>query len=102
MEIWSFSKHIVIKATKFNSFRKNGFKRTHFTGEFLGIAIAEENFFQDLGKGKVLELLKYLSKFQLPMLSKEAYRQIVKNAEELYPLLREIIPRLHKGIRSCF
>ena len=77
-------------------------KEPIFTGEFLGIAIAEENFFQDLGKGKVLELLKYLSKFQLPMLSKEAYRQIIKNAEELYPLLREIIPRLHKGIRSCF
>ena len=36
-------------------------KEPIFTGEFLGIAIAEENFFQDLGKGKVLELLKYLS-----------------------------------------
>lgn len=50
----------------------------------------------------VLELLKYLSKFQLPMLSKEAYRQIIKNAEELYPLLRKIADRLHKDVLSCF
>lgn len=77
-------------------------KEPIFTGDFLGEVIGEEHFFQDLGKVNVLELLKYLSKFQLPMLSKEAYRQIVKNAEELYPLLREIMPRLHKGIRSCF
>lgn len=64
--------------------------------------IAEKDFFQDLGKVNVLELLKYLAEFQLPMLSKEAYRQIVKYAEELYPLLREITPRLHKNILSCF
>ena len=36
-------------------------KEPIFTGEFLGIAIAEENFFQDLGKGKVLELFVKVS-----------------------------------------
>lgn len=77
-------------------------KEPIFTGDFLGEVIGEEHFFQDLGKVNVLELLKYLSKFQLPMLSKEAYRQIIKNAEELYPLLRKIADRLHKDVLSCF
>lgn len=77
-------------------------KEPIFTGGFLGEVIGEEHFFQDLGKVNVLELLKYLSKFQLPMLSKKAYRQIIKNAEELYPLLRKIADRLHKDVLSCF
>ena len=77
-------------------------KEPIFSGDFLCEVIAEKDFFQDLGKMNVLELLKYLAEFQLPMLSKEAYRQIVKYAEELYPLLREITPRLHKNILSCF
>ena len=77
-------------------------KEPIFSGDFFCEVIAEKDFFQDLGKANVLNLLKYLTEFPLPMLSKEAYRQIVKNAEELYPLLRKIMLRLHKDIQSCF
>ena len=77
-------------------------KEPIFSGDFLCEVIAEKDFFQDLGKANVLNLLKYLTEFPLPMLNKEEYRQIVKNAEELYPLLRKIMLRLHKDIQSCF
>ena len=81
-------------------------KEPIFTGDFLGEVIGEEHFFQDLGKVNVLELLKYLSKFQLPMLSKEAYRQIIKNAEELsetfkkeVKMLRNLSERMEKSLK---
>lgn len=77
-------------------------KEPIFSGDFLCGVIAEKDFFQDLGKARVLDFFKYLTEFSLPMLSKVAYEQIVRNAEKLYPLLRKIMLRLHKDIQPCF
>lgn len=57
-------------------------KEPIFSGDFLCGVIAEKDFFQDLGKARVLDFFKYLTEFSLPMLSKVAYEQIVRNAEE--------------------
>lgn len=73
-----------------------------FGDTFLSEAVKEDSFFQDLRKAKVLELIKYLSDFSLPVLTLTQYQQLVKHAERLFPLLKKITGKLRKDIQIHF
>lgn len=73
-----------------------------FEDAFLSEAVKEETFFQDLRKDKVLELIKYLSVFSLPVLTFTQYQQLVEHAERLCPLLKKLTGKLREEVQTHF
>lgn len=73
-----------------------------FEDTFLSEAVKEDSFFQDLRKAKVLELIKYLSDFSLPVLTLTQYKQLVEYAERLFPLLKKLTGKLREDIQIRF
>lgn len=87
---------------EFPSLEKDLLLEPIFGDTFLSEAVKEDSFFQDLRKAKVLELIKYLSDFSLPVLTLTQYQQLVKHAERLFPLLKKITGKLRKDIQIHF
>lgn len=73
-----------------------------FEDAFLSEVIKVDTFFQDLRKDKVLELIKYLCTFLLPVLTLTQYQQLVEHAERICPLIKKLTEKLREDVQTHF